>query len=110
MSERYPIVSSDCHAGLPCEQYRPYLDPAYLDPFDDFLAEREANRDQALALNYDYINDWETTNEEGLRGAFDSPTPEDLGQDPGLRSDPAEVAAAQWWKAELAAPQLSMET
>jgi predicted TIM-barrel fold metal-dependent hydrolase len=28
------------------------------------------------------------------------PTPADLGQDPSLRSDPAEVAAARWWKAE----------
>jgi predicted TIM-barrel fold metal-dependent hydrolase len=38
------------------------------------------------------------------------PTPEALGQDPELRSDPAEVAAAQWWKAELAPPRQSMET
>ncbi|HZP31441.1 MAG TPA: amidohydrolase family protein [Acidimicrobiia bacterium] len=72
MNERYLIISSDCHAGLPCEEYRPYLDPRYLDAFDDFLAERAANRSQALALNYDYIHDWESTNEEGLRGAFDS--------------------------------------
>jgi predicted TIM-barrel fold metal-dependent hydrolase len=28
------------------------------------------------------------------------PTPEDLGQDPSLRTDPDEVAAARWWKAE----------
>jgi hypothetical protein len=28
------------------------------------------------------------------------PTPADLGQDHGLRTDPAEVAAARWWKAE----------
>ncbi len=28
------------------------------------------------------------------------PTPEDLGQDPTLRTDPAEVEAARWWKAE----------
>ncbi|HEY2428082.1 MAG TPA: amidohydrolase family protein, partial [Acidimicrobiales bacterium] len=28
------------------------------------------------------------------------PTPEDLGQDPSARTDPAEVAAARWWKAE----------
>jgi len=72
VNERYLIISSDCHAGLPCEEYRPYLDPRYLDAFDDFLAERAANRSQALALNYDYIHDWESTNEEGLRGAFDS--------------------------------------
>jgi hypothetical protein len=30
------------------------------------------------------------------------PSPSDLGQDPNRRSDPAEVAAAQWWKSELA--------
>ena len=30
MAERYLIVSSDCHAGLPCEEYRPYLDAKYL--------------------------------------------------------------------------------
>jgi hypothetical protein len=28
------------------------------------------------------------------------PTPEDLGQDPSLRTDPAEVANARWWKQE----------
>ena len=28
------------------------------------------------------------------------PTPEDLGQDPDLRTDPDEVANARWWKAE----------
>ena len=28
------------------------------------------------------------------------PTPEDLGQDPTLRTDPNEVATARWWKAE----------
>jgi hypothetical protein len=28
------------------------------------------------------------------------PTPADLGQDPSRHTDPAEVAAARWWKAE----------
>jgi hypothetical protein len=28
------------------------------------------------------------------------PTPADLGQDVTLRTDPAEVADARWWKAE----------
>src|SRR3954469_16658209 len=71
MSERYLIVSSDCHAGLPCEEYRPYLDQRYLGAFDDFLAERHASREEALKFNYDYIMHWESDNEEGLRGAFD---------------------------------------
>ena len=59
MSDRYVIVSSDCHAGLPCEEYRPYLDPGVMDAFDEFLAERHAQRDQQMKLNYDYITDWE---------------------------------------------------
>ena len=71
MSERYLIISSDCHAGLPCEEYRPYLDARYLGAFDEFLAERHASREEALKLNYDYIMHWESDNEEGLRGAFD---------------------------------------
>ena len=29
MSDRYTIISADAHAGLPCEEYRPYLDAAY---------------------------------------------------------------------------------
>ena len=42
---------------------------------------------------------------DALRAIADriGPTPEDLGQDPTRRSDPAEIAGAQWWKAELAA-------
>ncbi len=71
MSERYTIISADAHAGLPCEAYRPYLDAAYHRQFDEYLAERQANRDQALQMNYDYIMGWETDNEEGLRGAWD---------------------------------------
>ena len=71
MSDRYTIISADAHAGLPCEEYRPYLDAAYHAPFDEYLAERQANRDQALEMNYDYIMGWETDNEEGLRGAWD---------------------------------------
>ena len=31
MPDHYMIISSDCHAGLPNEEYRPYLDPQFLD-------------------------------------------------------------------------------
>ena len=53
--ERYTIISADAHAGLPCEEYRPYLDARYHAAFDEFLAERQANRDEQMKLNYDYI-------------------------------------------------------
>ena len=71
-NERYTIISADAHAGLPCEEYRPYLDERYYAQFDDYLAERHANRDLQMKLNYDYITHWETEHEEGLRGAYDA--------------------------------------
>ena len=70
-TERYMIISSDCHAGLPCEEYRPYLEATFEPQFEAFLAERNAHRAEALKLNYDYIMNWETENEEGLKGAYD---------------------------------------
>ncbi len=32
--DRYLVISSDCHAGLPPEQYRDYLDRKYQAAFD----------------------------------------------------------------------------
>jgi len=72
VSERYLVISADTHAGLPCEDYRPYLESRYHAAFDDYLAERHANREQLLTMNYDYIMGWETENEEGLRGGYDA--------------------------------------
>lgn len=72
MNERYTIISADAHAGLACEAYRPFLDAKYHSQFDEYLAERDANREEQLKMNYDYIMGWETENEEGLRGAWDA--------------------------------------
>jgi predicted TIM-barrel fold metal-dependent hydrolase len=70
-SDRYVVVSADGHAGLACEDYRPYLDSRYSAQFDEYLAERTAHREESLQFNYDYIMGWERDNEEGLKGAFD---------------------------------------
>ncbi len=69
---RYTIISADGHAGLKCEGYRPYLDSRFTPQFEEFLAEREARRADALKMNYDYIMGWETEHEEGLQGAWDA--------------------------------------
>jgi predicted TIM-barrel fold metal-dependent hydrolase len=71
VSERYVIVSSDCHAGLRNADYRPYLESKYHPQFDEFLAEAYSRREESLRFNYDYIMHWETDNQEGLRGAYD---------------------------------------
>ena len=34
-NDPYVIVSSDSHAGLQCEEYRPYLESSVQDEFDD---------------------------------------------------------------------------
>ncbi|HTT86490.1 MAG TPA: amidohydrolase family protein, partial [Acidimicrobiales bacterium] len=70
-TDRYVVISADGHAGLPCEQYRQYLDARFHPAFDDFLAERTARREESLKFNYEYIMGWEKDNEEGLKGAFD---------------------------------------
>ncbi len=71
VNDPYIVVSADSHAGLPCEQYRPYLEAKYSGAFDDYLAQQHAKRNEALQMNYDYIMGWETDNAEGLRGAYD---------------------------------------
>ena len=36
--DNYLVISSDCHAGLPNQQYREWLDPDYRETFDEYLA------------------------------------------------------------------------
>jgi predicted TIM-barrel fold metal-dependent hydrolase len=69
--DRYVVISADGHAGLPNEGYREYLEARFHAAFDEWLAERAAHREQALAFNYEYIMGWESANAEGLRGAYD---------------------------------------
>ena len=69
--EPYVIVSSDTHAGLKCEEYRPYLDSALHAEFDDYVAERHEHRRVAEELNSEFVNQWEGENEWGLQGAYD---------------------------------------
>jgi predicted TIM-barrel fold metal-dependent hydrolase len=75
MTDRYLIVSSDCHAGLPTEEYRPYLESRFHRAFDDFLAQRDARRAAMTRLgvrNEAFAAKWFQDNAEGLRGGWDS--------------------------------------
>lgn len=67
----YVIVSSDTHAGLNCEEYRPYLDPDVHEAFDEYVAERHQHRQISLENNAEFIEEWEGANAEGLRGGHD---------------------------------------
>jgi predicted TIM-barrel fold metal-dependent hydrolase len=70
---RHLVISSDCHAGLPPERYRDYLDPKYRARFDEDLALRMAQREAAakLFLVDEFNERWRAENWTGLTGAWD---------------------------------------
>ena len=68
--EPYLVISSDCHAGLPTEQYRPYVDPDQRAAFDDMLEARNAAA--ATRTSNEFADRWLAENAEGLTGAWDS--------------------------------------
>lgn len=67
----YVIVSSDTHAGLQVDEYKPWLDSKFHRQFDEWAAERHHHRRLVEELNGEYVEKWESANAEGLRGAYD---------------------------------------
>ncbi len=71
--DRYLVISSDCHAGLPPERYRDYLDPKYREVFDIALP-IQITETQAAAKKFlvaDINAEWRKGREAGLAGAWD---------------------------------------
>ena len=50
-NDPYIIVSSDSHAGLQCEEYRPYLESSVHEEFDEYVAERHEHRRLTEEIN-----------------------------------------------------------
>jgi predicted TIM-barrel fold metal-dependent hydrolase len=71
--DRYLVISSDCHAGLPPEQYRDYLDPKYHEMFDIAvpLQIEEMKRMSKMFLIDDINKEWRKGQEPALTGAWD---------------------------------------
>jgi hypothetical protein len=71
--ERLLVISSDCHAGLPPERYRDYLDPQYREMFDLALPIQIAEMEKMskMFLIDDINRDWRAGVAEGLSGAWD---------------------------------------
>ena len=69
--EPYIVVSSDTHAGLQCEEYRPYLESSLHEEFDAYVAERHEHRRIQEEVNAEFLAEWEGDNAEGLLGAYD---------------------------------------
>ena len=73
MSERIIVVSSDCHAGLPIAEYKPYLEKKYhpmLDAAVPLTIEQSRKASESFLIQE--INDqWRRGNEQRLTGAWD---------------------------------------
>lgn len=71
--DRYLVISSDCHAGLPPEKYRDYVDPQYREAFDAALPLQNAAMQEASEkfLIADINAEWRAGQERGLEGAWD---------------------------------------
>ncbi|HUW02824.1 MAG TPA: amidohydrolase family protein [Acidimicrobiales bacterium] len=74
MSDRYVVISADCHAGLPNAEYREWLDPSTHAAFDEALGARKRQQEAAMQgfLNKEFAEEWKAENEDGLRGAWDA--------------------------------------
>jgi len=71
--ERLLVISSDCHAGLPPEKYRDYLDPELREVFDIALPIQieEVKKAAQKFLVADINAEWRKDIERPLTGAWD---------------------------------------
>jgi len=69
---RHLVISSDCHAGLPPEQYREYCDPKYRDAFDIALPIQNQKVQEASKkfMVADINAAWREGRDEALSGAW----------------------------------------
>lgn len=67
----YLVISADCHAGLPNEQYREWLDPDVREAFDESIIARTRQQEMAAQgfLNTDFAEEWNAENEEACGAA-----------------------------------------
>ncbi len=71
--KKFLVISSDCHAGLPPERYRDYVDPEHRETFDLALPIQTQMLEQASQkfLVADINREWRRGREDQLRGAWD---------------------------------------
>jgi predicted TIM-barrel fold metal-dependent hydrolase len=72
--DRHLVISSDCHAGLPPERYRDYLDPQFREIFDVALPIQleEVRKAARKFLVADVNAQWRRGRDRALTGAWDS--------------------------------------
>jgi predicted TIM-barrel fold metal-dependent hydrolase len=73
MSDRMIVVSSDCHAGLPIAEYKPYVEEKFHDILDMAvpITIEMSNKASESFLIKEINDEWKKGNEERLTGAWD---------------------------------------
>lgn len=69
--EPYLIISADCHAELPTERYREYLDPEFREEFEAYLKEKEEQSRLGDFMDPEFAEQWFAENGEGITGGWD---------------------------------------
>jgi len=84
--DRYLIVSTDGHAGLPMAGYRDYLDAKHHGAFDEMLPIQEAEtaETEKLFLLDDFNSTWRAGAGSNLKGAWDSDVRNDVIDGDGI--------------------------
>ena len=72
-NDRYTVISSDCHAGLPPDKYRDYVDPQHREVFDMALPMQESHTEkfERMFLVKEANEEWRSGVEAALTGAWD---------------------------------------
>jgi len=69
--DHYVIISADCHAELPTEQYREYVDPEYREDFEAYLAEKAAAAQAGGFIDEQFAEQWFSEHGDGIAGGWD---------------------------------------
>ncbi|ETZ98306.1 hypothetical protein I546_6907 [Mycobacterium kansasii 732] len=67
----YVIISADCHAELPTERYREYIDPEYREDFEAFLVEKAAAAQVGGLIDEQFAQAWFSEHGDGIAGGWD---------------------------------------
>ena len=74
-NDPYLIIAADSHAGLPTNDYRPYLEKKYHDRLDGFLLEQQELIEASTRLGVrddKYAKKWFEEHDEELAGGWDA--------------------------------------
>ena len=74
-NDPYLIIAADSHAGLPTNDYRPYLEKKYHDQLDGFLLEQKELIEASTRLGVrddKYAKKWFEEHDEELAGGWDA--------------------------------------